>query len=243
MKHAILSVSGGLDSSTLLLRCLKDGYQCHIVNFNYGSKQNDVEKSYLLKNLQYLKEKGYEVEYKEYDLSGVMGNFNSSLTRSNIDTPEGEYSKENQPIIFVPNRNMIMFSLIAGIAESLYEDTKEEIIIGMGVHKSENPDAATYPDCTPEFFKKVFAAFKQGNYENKIGLFIPYANKFKLNVLKDGIKCCKALKLKWDRFYENTFSCYSPKDGKACGKCPTCIERHMNFVDLGLDDVTTYIDR
>ena len=106
-KYAILSCSGGMDSSTLLLRCLKDGYKCKIVNFNYGSVQNNIEHTYLFKNITYLSEKGYNVDYQSYDLSSVMGNFKSSLIRDNMETPKEEYNSENQPTIFVDNRNMI----------------------------------------------------------------------------------------------------------------------------------------
>lgn len=238
-KYAVLSASGGLDSTSLLLNLLANDYKVLIRNFDYGSKQNKVEKACLLKTIEFLRSKGFEVDYKEADLSSVMGGFKSSLTRADIDTPEGHYSKENQPVIFVPNRNGIFFNLIAGTALTVYEDTKCPVVVCLGVHKGET--GVTYPDCTPEFYEKAFEAFKFGNYENEVQLYIPYANQYKLDVLKDGLESCKKLGLNWEEIYSKTISCYSPnEEGDSCGKCPTCMERLGIFEKLGLKDPIKY---
>lgn len=240
MKHAIVSVSGGLDSTSLLMRLIANGYKVHIVNFNYGSKQNDFEGGYLKRNLEYLKANGYDVDYRTIDISDAMGGLKSSLTREDIDTPEGEYNDSNRRVIFVPNRNAIFASIIYGMALSIYLDTKEDVDICMGIHAGEHD--AEYPDCTPEFFEHLMDAFARGNYESThIGSFVPYAGKCKTCVLADGISACKTLRLDPDVVYSNTLSCYSPtSEGLACGKCPTCLERLASFEKLGLTDPAKY---
>ena len=111
MKEAILSCSGGLDSTSLLLNLLKNDYKTHIFNFNYGSKQNKHELKKLQNNIDYLKDNGYIIDYKTIDISSAMSNLKSTLTRENEETPEGVYSRENQEVIFVPNRNAIFASI------------------------------------------------------------------------------------------------------------------------------------
>lgn len=241
MKEAIISVSGGLDSSSLLLNLLANNYKVHIINFDYGSKQNKHELKYLQKNLEYLKSKGFDIDYQTIDISNAMRDLDSSLTRENIDTPEGEYSRENQEIIFVPNRNAIFASIIFAKALTLYKDTGNDVSICLGIH---NNETSTYPDCTPQFAEKLFAAFQEGNWDsNHIHQYIPYVKVNKIDILKDAINSCKKLGLDLNEFMKNTLSCYKPdKEGRACGKCPTCMERLSIFRELGLEDPAEYME-
>lgn len=241
MKEAILSCSGGLDSTSLLLNLLANGYKTHIINFDYGSKQNKIELEYLKRNLEYLKEKGFEIDYQTIDISNAMRDLRSSLTRENIDTPEGEYNEENREIIFVPNRNAIFASIIFAKALSIYEDTGNDVSICLGIHNSEN---ALYPDCSKFWAEKMFDALCAGNYHSEhIHQYIPYAEVLKDDVLKDAIESCNILGLDISTIMRNSISCYSPtKDGKSCGKCPTCIERKKSFEINGLEDSTIYAE-
>lgn len=239
MKEAILSCSGGLDSTSLLLNLLKNDYKVHIFNFNYGSKQNIHEQQKLQNNLVYLTNKGYKIDCKTIDISSAMGNLKSSLTREDEETPEGAYSRENQEVIFVPNRNAIFASIIFAQALTLYKDTGNDVSICMGIH---NNETSTYPDCTPQFFNKLFEAFCEGNWDsNHIHTYNPYVDVNKLDVLKDAIDSCEKLELDLNTVMKNTLSCYSPVDGKACGKCPTCEERLGIFKELGLKDPCEYV--
>ena len=239
MKEAILSCSGGLDSTSLLLNLLKNDYKVHIFNFNYGSKQNIHEQQKLQNNLVYLTNKGYKIDCKTIDISSAMGNLKSSLTREDEETPEGAYSRENQEVIFVPNRNAIFASIIFAQALTLYKDTGNDVSICMGIH---NNETSTYPDCTPQFFNKLFEAFCEGNWDsNHIHTYNPYVDVNKLDVLKDAIDSCEKLELELNTVMKNTLSCYSPVDGKACGKCPTCEERLGIFKELGLKDPCEYV--
>jgi len=240
-KYAIISCSGGLDSTSLLLHMLAQDLRVKIVNFNYGSQQNKYELKCLKRNLKYLTSKGYEVDYQEIDISKAMNSFRSSLTRKEIDNPTGEYTRENQKIIFVPNRNTIFANIIFGHALTLSQDTDEGVVVGLGIHKSDNSDNSTYPDCTPEWAESVFNTFKIGNFENKVTMYNPYEDKYKKDVLSDGIKCCKILGLSWKRIYKNTLSCYNPNEkGEACGNCPTCVERLKIFKELKKEDPGAY---
>lgn len=240
-KYAVISCSGGLDSTSLLLHMLAQDLRVKIVNFNYGSQQNKYELKCLKRNIKYLQSKDYDVEYMEIDISKAMNSFRSSLTRKDIDNPLGEYTKENQKIIFVPNRNTIFANIIFGHALTLSQDTDTGVVVGLGIHKSDNKDNSTYPDCTPEWADAVYNAFKVGNFENKVTMYNPYQDKYKKDVLADGIKCCKTLGLSWRRIFKNTLSCYNPDDkGVSCGKCPTCIERLNIFKELKKVDPIQY---
>lgn len=239
MKEAILSCSGGLDSTSLLLNLLRNGYNPHIVNFNYGSKQNKLELKGLKKNLNYLKKKGYNIDYQTINISSAMKDLYSSLTRNNLEVAEGKYTRETEEDIFVPNRNAIFASIIFAKALTIYKDTQNDVSICMGIHGGEHD---LYPDCTPEFFNSLFESFQKGNFHSEhIHAYNPYVEVNKQQVLEDGLQSCKELNLDYKKIYKNTLSCYKPNEkGLSCGKCPTCLERLEIFENLGLKDPAKY---
>lgn len=239
MKEAILSCSGGLDSTSLLLNLLRNGYNPHIVNFNYGSKQNKLELKGLKKNLNYLKKKGYNIDYQTINISSAMKDLYSSLTRNNLEVAEGKYTRETEEDIFVPNRNAIFASIIFAKALTIYKDTQNDVSICMGIHGGEHD---LYPDCTPEFFNSLFESFQKGNFHSEhIHAYNPYVEVNKQKVLEDGLQSCKELNLDYKKIYKNTLSCYKPNEkGLSCGKCPTCLERLEIFENLGLKDPSKY---
>ena len=239
MKEAILSCSGGLDSTSLLLNLLRNGYNPHIVNFNYGSKQNKLELKGLKKNLNYLKKKGYNIDYQTINISSEMKDLYSSLTINNLEVAEGKYTRETEEDIFVPNRNAIFASIIFAKALTIYKDTQNDVSICMGIHGGEHD---LYPDCTPEFFNSLFESFQKGNFHSEhIHAYNPYVEVNKQKVLEDGLQSCKELNLDYKKIYKNTLSCYKPNEkGLSCGKCPTCLERLEIFENLGLKDPAKY---
>jgi 7-cyano-7-deazaguanine synthase len=239
--EAILSCSGGLDSTSLLLNLLRRQDNVHILNFDYGSKQNKHELKKLKMNLDYLRNKGFEIDYQTIDISNAMKDLSSSLTRPDIQTPEGEYNRENQKIIFVPNRNAIFASIMYAKAITLYRDTGNDVMICMGIH---NNETSVYPDCTPDFFNDLMKAFAKGNYDgDHIWSYIPYGFDNKVDVLRDAVSNCNYLGIDLNIIMGNTLSCYSPNEkGEACGKCPTCRERLGIFEELGLKDPCKYIE-
>ena len=125
-KIAVISLSGGMDSTCLLIKLISEGFEVHGVSFDYGQKHK-VELERLQKNLEYLKNQNLELKsYNLIDLS-VMGKIlNSSLTNNSEAIPEGHYEEENMKYTVVPNRNMIFLSIIQSIALSIA--TKEKAI-------------------------------------------------------------------------------------------------------------------
>ena len=108
MKQAVLSLSGGMDSSTVLLHLLANGYEVTAVSFNYGQKHN-IELARAQELIDYLEEKGHKVNYQEIILFGLVDLLNSNLVQGGEEVPEGHYEEDNMKDTVVPNRNK-MFS-------------------------------------------------------------------------------------------------------------------------------------
>lgn len=239
MKRAILSCSGGMDSTGLLIHLLANDYNVTITNFNYGSKQNTFEYQRLTSNIEYLKSKGFKIDFEEIDVSPIMSKFYSSLTRNDIETPEGHYEEENMKITVVPNRNAIFASIIYGLALSKALETGDNVDICLGVHSG---DHAIYPDCRPEFIDAIYNAFALGNWNSeKVKIYVPYLNGNKTSILKDTLENCKKLDIDFNTILSNTLTCYKPNEnGESCGKCGSCTERLEAFKELGVEDPVKY---
>lgn len=240
MKRAILSCSGGMDSTGLLIHLLANEYKVTIANFNYGSDQNQVEKERLSKNIKYLKSEGFDIDFVEMDLSPIMSKFYSSLTRKDIDTPDGYYNDDNMKITVVPNRNAIFASIIYGLALSQAKETGDDVDICLGIHGG---DHTTYPDTTPEFINAIYNAFAIGNWDSeKVNIYMPYINGNKTEILKDTYKNCYNLNIDFNIVMSNTLTCYKPdENGNSCGKCGSCTERLESFNELKLNDPVLYV--
>ena len=122
-KTAIISLSGGMDSTSLLVHLLNkvknnEYSDVYALSFNYGQKHS-LELERAQQNLEYLSDKGYNVHHKVIDLSNIMGLFNSALTSDDVDVPEGFYAEENMKATVVPNRNAIFSSIVYGYALSI----------------------------------------------------------------------------------------------------------------------------
>lgn len=241
MKRAVVSVSGGMDSTGLLVHLLANDYKVTITNFNYGSKQNSVEFERLNKNIDYLRSKGFDIDFEEIDISSIMNKFYSSLTRKDIETPEGHYEEENMKVTVVPNRNAIFASIIYGLALSKALETGDNVDICLGVHSG---DHAIYPDCRPEFIDAIYKAFALGNWNSeKVKIYVPYLNGDKESILRDTVENCKKLNIDFNTILSNTLTCYKPNEnGESCGKCGSCTERLEAFEKLGIKDPVKYVD-
>ena len=124
-KQAVLSLSGGMDSSTVLLHLLANDYEVTAVSFNYGQKHNiELERAQQL--IDYLKEKGHNVHYQEITLFGLVDLLNSKLVQGGEEVPEGHYEEENMKDTVVPNRNKMFSSIIQAVALSIANE--KEII-------------------------------------------------------------------------------------------------------------------
>lgn len=268
-KQAVLSLSGGMDSSTLLLHLLEKGYQVTALSFDYGQKHRvELERATAL--VQYINDNFYETNHRGDDfgkyfpvkhqiikLDGLQQLLNSALVTGGKDVPEGHYEQENMRETVVPNRNKIFSSLIQAVALSLATTgDKHEVKIAMGLHAG---DHAVYPDCRQEFRDIDFEAFKSGNWDAElVSYYTPYLDVNKFEILQDGEKCCKELGLDFDEVYKRTNTSYKPIfipwESQPLGvsnptgrhysdyKSAASVERIEAFIKLGRPDPVAYAD-
>lgn len=215
MKDALIVLSGGMDSVTMLHQYI-DTIDL-AVTFNYGSNHNHRE---IACARQHCAELG--IELIEIDLSFIGQYFHSSLLEGADAIPEGDYDFDNMKSTVVPFRNGIMLAAATGLAES--HGLKAVMIAN---HAG---DHALYPDCRQGFIKAMGAAIAAGTYEG-IELRAPYTPLSKTEIALHG----KRLGLD----YTKTYSCY--KGGEHhCGRCGTCIERRQALAEAGIEDNTIY---
>lgn len=249
-KQCVLSLSAGLDSTSLLLNLLVQGYDVKCISFNYGQRHS-LELQRGTELIEYLKTQGYEIKRTIIDLSILGQLFNSGLIGENAKAIVGHYSLESQKGTVVPNRNAIFASIAYGYALSLSKEYNTEAIIALGTHQGDYKiDSTTgkatgqYPDCSEEFKLALEHAFKIGNWDSdKVSYYAPYNITDKMGVLKDGIYNCDKLGLDWKEIYKRTNTSYAPtKDGKAHGYTGSDVERILSFYSLGLIDPVEYVD-
>jgi 7-cyano-7-deazaguanine synthase len=269
-KQAVLSLSGGMDSSTLLLHLLANDYQVTALSFDYGQKHRvELERAkelveYLNSNIDKVLEKfefGLTIEQKYcrvthqvIKLDGLSQLLNSALVEGGDEVPEGHYEQDNMKDTVVPNRNKIFSSIIQAVALSVANKTNSEVSIAMGIHAG---DHAIYPDCRQEFRDIDFEAFKQGNWDaDKVLIYTPYLNVNKFDILKDGEKCCDKLGINFNEVYKRTNTSYKPilhtirkgfypnweKKWFSDYKSAASVERIEAFIKLGRPDPVEYAD-
>jgi 7-cyano-7-deazaguanine synthase len=225
MKKAVLSLSGGMDSSSLLLHLLANGYEVTALGFDYGQKHK-IELERATQLIEYINSNplrvihadrapgGFEeiypqVKHQIIKLDGLSQLLNSALVEGGQDVPEGHYEQDNMKETVVPNRNKIFASLIQAVALSVAtKGEKQEVAIAMGVHAG---DFAVYPDCREEFRVADFEAFKIGNWDSElVNFYTPYMEVTKFEILQDGLKSCEILGLDFDEVYKRTNTSYKP---------------------------------
>ena len=218
-KQAVLSLSGGMDSSSLLLHLLANGYEVTALSFDYGQKHNvelerakelvDYINSYcIIENNPKTADYPYYVKHQVIKLDGLSQLLNSSLVTGGSEVPEGHYAKENMKATVVPNRNKIFSSIIQAVALSIAEQKNTECVIAMGIHAG---DHAIYPDCRQEFRDIDYEAFKAGNWgAEKVTYYTPYLTGDKYTILEDGATCCDILGLGFNAVYSRTNTSYKP---------------------------------
>jgi 7-cyano-7-deazaguanine synthase len=250
-KHAVISLSGGMDSSTLLLRLLADGYQCTALSFDYGQKHN-VELERAKELVSYINEEVKEnikihgdsfpgVKHQVITLDGLSQLLNSALVIGGDDIPEGHYEHSNMAASVVPNRNKIFSSIIQAVALSIAEKNNTECVIAMGIHAG---DHQIYRDCRQEFRDLDYDAFLEGNENGHlVKYYTPYLTGNKLDILKDGALCCDTLGLDFNAVYSRTNTSYKPyPSGNSDYKSASSVERVEAFIKLGRPDPVIYED-
>ena len=247
-KHVVVSLSGGMDSSTLLLRCLREYDTVTGISFDYGQKHKvELERAQQLVN--YLNENckesecygGCKVNYRQIQLNGLVDLLDSALVEGGEDVPEGHYEEDNMKATVVPNRNKIFASITQAVALSIANRTKETCDIALGIHAG---DHDIYPDCRQEFRDADDAAFREGNWgADKVGYFTPYLQGNKFTILQDGELLCKELNINFDEVYKRTNTSYKPyPSGNSDYKSASSVERIEAFIALGRPDPVQYED-
>lgn len=216
--RAVVIVSGGLDSVTLLHQAVFQRYDVLALSFHYGQRHFRelgcaAKASYRL---------GVAHRVVRIPFLGAFGG--SALTDSTIEVPEGHYADESMKSTVVPNRNMVMLAIAASFAIAERADA-----LLYGAHAG---DHAIYPDCRPEFLSALGAAIGLADW-HRVVLDAPFIQKTKAGIVGIGHQ----LGVRFD----DTWSCY--KGGAwHCGRCGTCVERREAFVLAGVADPTLYAD-
>ena len=266
MKKAVLSLSGGMDSSSLLLHLLANGYEVTALGFDYGQKHK-IELERATELVEYLNTNRLThtdhvpggfiqafpvVKHQIIKLDGLSQLLNSALVTGGADVPEGHYEQDNMKETVVPNRNKIFASLIQAVALSIAtKGGKQEVAIAMGVHAG---DFAVYPDCREEFRVADFEAFKMGNWDSElVDFYTPYMEVTKFEILQDGLKSCEILGLDFDEVYKRTNTSYKPmlhtvrindetsyEGWFSDYKSAASVERIEAFLKLGRPDPVAY---
>lgn len=220
-KKAVVLVSGGLDSSTVLAIAKQQGYECFTLSFDYGQRHRSE-----LLAAQNVSESMAVAQHKvvSLDLATIGG---SALTDTSIDVPEQETS--GIPVTYVPARNTVFLSIALGWAEVL---GASDIFIGVNA-----VDYSGYPDCRPEYIKAfeqmANLATKAGVEGNKLTIHAPLLNMTKAEIITVGID--------FGVDYSQTVSCYqATEDGTACGVCDSCRLRKQGFLEANVKDPTRY---
>jgi 7-cyano-7-deazaguanine synthase len=214
MKSVVVSLSGGMDSSTLLLRALSEYDNVIAVSFDYGQKHR-VELERAQELINYLNTcvncssfEPIKITYQTIKLDGLTPLLNSALVTGGDEVPEGHYEQDNMKATVVPNRNKIFSSIVQAIALSTANQTESTCDIALGIHAG---DHAIYPDCRQEWRDADDQAFRVGNWDvGRVGHFTPYLHTDKFGILQDGEMLCKELGLDFNEIYSRTNTSYKP---------------------------------
>ena len=213
---AIIILSGGMDSTTLLYDIIAQGFMPYALSFNYGQRhfrELDVAK----KTCDKLK-----VNHIIADISSINKLIGNNALTGDIDVPEGHYKDENMKVTVVPNRNAILLNLAIAYAISI---GSEHVYYGAHIG-----DHSVYPDCRKVFVKAMQKVASLCHYY-KIHLHAPYLEFSKSDIVRFGQD--------FGVDYLLTHTCYKG-NMKACGKCGSCIERLEAFEKVGIKDPIEY---
>jgi len=220
-KKAVILVSGGLDSTTVVAMAKSQGYDCYTLSFDYGQRhRSELVAAQKISELMTV----HAHKVVKLDLGSIGG---SALTDSSIEIPESETT--GIPVTYVPARNTVFLSIALGWAEVLGAN---DIFLGVNA-----VDYSGYPDCRPEFIKAFETmanlATKAAVEGQKLTIHAPLISMTKGQIVQSGM----ALGVD----YSTTVSCYQADlEGQACGKCESCRLRRQGFEQAGINDPTRY---
>lgn len=219
MINAIVVHSGGLDSTVLLYEMLRDFEVTASVGVDYGQRHaKELSAAFMLCSK-------LGIPRRTIDLEALGHWFTNSSQTGTVNVPHGHYSADNMKITIVPNRNMILLAIAAGMAVN-----DEVPIIGYGAHAG---DHAIYPDCREEFVESINICLDAAN-DYKVKVYSPFIQMTKAQIVARGLELGVP--------FEDTWTCYEGGD-ISCGRCGTCVERLEAFDIAGASDPLEYADR
>jgi 7-cyano-7-deazaguanine synthase len=222
LTKAVILLSGGLDSATVLAIAKRDGRECHALSIVYGQRHS-VE-------LDAARRVANAIGVAEHVIHTLdLRVFGASALTSDIDVPKDSVQAPGIPVTYVPARNTIFLALALGYAEAR---GAQEIWIGVNAL-----DYSGYPDCRPAFIdafqQVIFEGTRSGVEHREPRLIAPLLHMTKADIIRRGVE------LGVD--YALTHSCYDPApDGRACGHCDSCLLRRKGFEEAGVPDPTSY---
>ena len=216
----VMSLSGGMDSSTMLAQYIHEGKKVHCVHFQYGSKHNVYELAAAQNVANY-----YGVPLSVINMHEAFSNMTSNLMLSGGDIPEGHYEDKNMSKTVIPGRNTIFAAVLMGIAESTGAS-----IIALGTHLG---DHAIYPDCRTEYIKALDTLVYLAS-GNTVSVQAPFQQTDKTGICTVGLRIGMP--------YELTRTCYKDQP-ISCGRCGACVERQGAFTLNNVKDPIEYQSR
>ena len=215
----VVVLSGGLDSSVLLLAPPDDLEVVAAITIDYGQRHHkEIEAALVIAEIAEAPHQIVDMSNLQFLLGG------SALTDEDVDVPHGHYEDESMKATVVPNRNMILLALAAGYAISIGAK-----VVAYGAHAG---DHVIYPDCRPEFVRAMMEPLALCHYE-PIQLRAPFIDIGKAAIVAHAARAGVAKHL------VHTWSCYKGEQVH-CGECGTCVERRQAFNLAGFDDPTLY---
>ncbi len=226
MKRAVVLLSGGLDSATCLAVAKSEGFEVHALTAAYGQRhEREIEQARQVASA--LGAASHRVV--EVDLRAIGGSALTADIAVPKDRPETEM-RSGIPVTYVPARNTVLLGLALGFAEVL---GAEDIYVGVNA-----VDYSGYPDCRPEYvaaFEKMAQLATKAGVEGRARYRVhaPLARMSKAEIIRKGLSLGVDFGL--------THSCYDPApDGRACGRCDSCVLRRRGFLEVGVPDPTRY---
>jgi len=230
----VVSMSGGLDSTTLAFKALSEGYDILPININYGQK-NIVEMKAFQNIINFLNESQYQNNVLDPIVLDASEFIKPVIEHWQKQRDEGTIKKSTDMEFYTPSRNLFFMSVASMIGEIIALDKYDAIKVGLGIHKHQTY-SRDYWDITPQFAKTFDALLSLNDCAN-IEIYAPYVNKYKSAIVSDAVG---SLNVPW----EYTWTCYNPiienDVARPCGICEACVERQQAGENAGVSNINSY---
>jgi len=237
-KLCVISMSGGLDSTTLAMKAIEDGYTILPINIEYGQK--NIVELHAFKNITEFFKRNFSDQFLDpvnLDLSGMMQD-SLELYKRLRDSHKVEKTTGHE--FYTPSRNLVFSTLAAMIGEiAAIAEGLKEVKVGLGIHAHSDVYSRDYWDITPEFVERLNKVFELNDSMN-ISIYAPYASMLKSEIVKDAIRLGIP--------YEETWTCYNPIKEETsdkiiyqpCLNCESCLERDRAGKEAKIENINNY---